>query len=721
MQALILAGGEGTRLRPLTSTMPKPVVPLVGQPFISHMLEWLRRHGVDEAILSCGFMAEGIRSVLGDGSALGIALHYVEEPQPLGTGGALKFAEELLQERFFMLNGDVLTDIDLSAQLRQHERTGARATLALVPVEDPSAFGLVRCGADMAVSEFVEKPRPDEIDTNLINAGAYIVERDVLADMPPAGTRLSIERDVFPALVQRGLFGYEASGYWLDIGTPQRYLQATFDILEGDVSTEVGARLREAGGTLCEGQAGRVDGTVHAPALLGEGCVVSTGAILGGRTVLGHGVTVHSGAHIESSVLLDGCEVGKGTRISSAIVGPGVSIGEHCRLEGGVMLGQDVTVGADNVLAAGVRIFPGVHLPRWSDRVLTPPLTRAALAAGDPTGQLDDVLGLGEHLRDALWRVESANLAPHDAPGGLVIAGMGGSAIGGDLARAALGDRASRPIVIARDYGLAPWTTPDVTVLCVSYSGETEETLAAYDAAGALGARRIVCTTGGRLAQNARADGVAVIPLPGGFQPRAAVGYSFVVALEVAALAGVGARVHSEIDVAAAHCEQLIAEWGPDAPEDSPAKTLARALHNTVPQIAGAGLTAPVAYRWKCQINENAKSPSFAAELPELDHNEVVGWEGAGDRGPFSAVFLDDRDLHPRVRERMRLTCELVAETAVVTETIQSVGESRVERVVSTVLFGDLVSLYLAALGGVDPATIGPIDRLKAALSGADA
>jgi glucose/mannose-6-phosphate isomerase len=346
-------------------------------------------------------------------------------------------------------------------------------------------------------------------------------------------------------------------------------------------------------------------------------------------------------------------------------------------------------------------------------------LTRAALAANDPTGQLNDVLGLPDHLRDALWRVESANLAPHDAAGGLVIAGMGGSAIGGVLARAALGDRASRPIVIARDYALPPWITPDTTVLCMSYSGDTEETLACYDAALAVGARRIVCTTGGRLADSARSDGVPVIPLPGGFQPRAAVGYSLVVALEVAALAGVADQQHYEIDVAAAHAEGLARQWGPDAPEDSLAKALARGMNGSVAQIAGAGLTASIAYRWKTQVNENAKAPAFAVELPELAHNEVAGWEGAEDLGRFSAVFLDDCDLHPRVRARMELARELVAEHATFTQRVETVGSSRVERLVSLLLLGDLVSLYLAALRGADPASVEAIARMKAALAGA--
>ena len=214
-------------------------------------------------------------------------------------------------------------------------------------------------------------------------------------------------------------------------------------------------------------------------------------------------------------------------------------------------------------------------------------LSRAAIARVDPSDQLGDVLALPEHLRDALWRVESAIMQDWDTSAGLVVAGMGGSAIGGALARAALGDHASRPIFVTRAYGLPPWTTPDTMVLCASYSGDTEETLACYESAGALGAKRTVVTTGGRLAEMARADGVPVIPLPGGFQPRAAVAYMIVAALEVAALCGAGPRLTSEIDVAASHTEQLVAEWGPDAPEDSLAKDLARGLHGTIPVIAG--------------------------------------------------------------------------------------------------------------------------------------
>jgi mannose-1-phosphate guanylyltransferase len=362
VQALILAGGKATRLRPLTSRVPKPVVPLVGQPFISYMLEWLCSHGVDDVVMSCGFLADGVRDVLGDGSEFGVHLQYVEEPEPLGTGGALKFAEDLLAERFFMLNGDVLTDIDLTAQVAQHERTGARATLALISVEDPSAYGLVRCHEDSRVEEFLEKPGPDQtVNTSLVNAGAYILEREVLSGMAPAGTVISIERDLFPTLVDQGLYGYEASGYWLDIGTPDRYLQATFDIMESLVTTEVGRRLASGAMRLADGAT--VKGRVVGPAVLGDGCVVGPGAIVGGSVVLGHDVEIGEGARVERSVLLDGVTVGPRTRISGSIVSAGAQIGAGCHIDGGAMIGEGVVLGADNTLTAGVRIFADVTIP----------------------------------------------------------------------------------------------------------------------------------------------------------------------------------------------------------------------------------------------------------------------------------------------------------------------------------------------------------------------
>src|SRR3984957_9958840 len=214
MQAVILVGGEGTRLRPLTSTVPKPVVPLVDRPFIAFMLEWLKGHGIDDVIMSCGFLATSVRNVLGDGSALGIKLRFVEEPDPRGTAGALKFAESLLDERFLMLNGDVLTDIDLTAQVAQHEATGATATRARAPAADPINYGLVHVNEDRSGRDFLEKPSPDAIDTNLISAGAYVLERSILELVPP-GRNVSIEREVWPRLVGNGLYAFPSESYWL--------------------------------------------------------------------------------------------------------------------------------------------------------------------------------------------------------------------------------------------------------------------------------------------------------------------------------------------------------------------------------------------------------------------------------------------------------------------------------------------------------------------------
>jgi mannose-1-phosphate guanylyltransferase len=360
MQALILAGGEGTRLRPLTSTVPKPVVPLVDRPFIRFMLDWLHSHGVDDVVMSCGHLASGVRNVLGDGSAFGLRLRYVEEPRPLGTGGALKFAEPLLSDRFLMLNGDVLTDIDLTAQLEQHERTGATATLALTPVEDPSAFGLVRTRKGGEVTEFVEKPAPDQIDTNNISAGAYVLERSVL-DLLEAEQPASIERDVFPRLVGDGLYGYVSDGYWLDIGTPDRYLEGTFDILEGTVHSAVRERMGD--GYLCVEDGVENAGRIIPSALVENGCRIGEGSRIGGRVVLERGVTIGEHTTLERAVVLQGAEIGSHCTLSGCIIGGGVRIGDECHVDGMSVLGEGVTIGKGNVVSNGARLFPGVTLP----------------------------------------------------------------------------------------------------------------------------------------------------------------------------------------------------------------------------------------------------------------------------------------------------------------------------------------------------------------------
>ncbi len=380
MQAVILVGGEGTRLRPLTSTIPKPVVPLVDRPFIAFMIEWLRSHGIEDVIMSCGFLATSVRNVLGDGSAFGIRLRFVEEPDPRGTAGALKFAESMLEERFLMLNGDVLTDIDLTAQIAQHERTGARATLALVGVEDPTAYGLVRLTPEHAVAEFVEKPSSDQLDgagdawtagraggerplhtyTNLISAGAYVLERDVL-ELVPEGRNVSIEREVWPRLIGSGLYGFPSESYWLDIGTPERYLKGTFDIIEGNVHTAVRERLGSDFMALAPDV--QVEGRAIPPAVLEPGVRVAAGAHVGSLVVLGQGVTVGAGSTVERAVIMNGTEIGPGCTLRDCIVAAGCRIGEGTQITDGAVLGEGVTVGAHNIVSRGARIFPGVTLP----------------------------------------------------------------------------------------------------------------------------------------------------------------------------------------------------------------------------------------------------------------------------------------------------------------------------------------------------------------------
>ena len=358
MQAVILVGGEGTRMRPLTQTVPKPIMTLVDRPLIVFMLEWLRDHGVDDVVLCCGFLPTAVEAALGDGSSLGLRIRCIAEPEPLGTGGALKFAEARLDERFLMLNGDVLTDLDLTGQIAQHERTGAAATLALVGVDDPTAYGLVRMTAARAVTEFVEKPRPDEVDTNLISAGAYVLERSVLERIP-AGRNVSIEREVWPQLVGHGLYGFPCEAYWLDVGTPDRYLQATFDIIEGRMKTRAGDGM--GNGALHAATA--YEGRVIPPALVDAGCRIAAGAQVGGLAVLGRDVRVGAGALVERAVVMAGARVGEDCVLRDCILGPGVSVGPRTHVTGGAVLGQGVSVGADNVITNGARVSAGVRLP----------------------------------------------------------------------------------------------------------------------------------------------------------------------------------------------------------------------------------------------------------------------------------------------------------------------------------------------------------------------
>jgi mannose-1-phosphate guanylyltransferase len=372
MQAVVLVGGEGTRLRPLTLTRPKPAIRLVDRPFIRFMVDWLARHGVDDVVMACGFRAELLREALGDGGDGGPRISYVEEPEPLGTAGPIRLAADrgLLDERFLALNGDVLNDLDLTALLAAHERSGAVATLALHPVADPTAYGLVRRdggppapGADPEtpggdVREFLEKPDPGEIDTDEVNAGAYVLEHRVCELIPPDQS-VSIEREIFPRLVGQGLYGQRLEGYWMDIGTPERYLQASWDILEGRLETEPGDRVDEAGLLLARGPGVHPAAEVAPPAAIEEGCEIAAGARVGPRAVIGGGTSIGADASVVDSVLDSDCVVAAGASVSGSILAPRVEIGAGAVVPAGAVIGEAARIAPGARLAAEARVPPG--------------------------------------------------------------------------------------------------------------------------------------------------------------------------------------------------------------------------------------------------------------------------------------------------------------------------------------------------------------------------
>ena len=372
MQAMVLVGGEGTRLRPLTLTRPKPALPLVDRPFIRYIVDWVARHGVTDVVMGCGFGADPLRELLGEGDGQGPRIRYVEEREPLGTAGPLRLAadEGLLGDRFLVLNGDLLTDLDLSALIRAHEERGAVATLALYPVEDPSSYGLVRraggptgpgvapASAEGEVIEFLEKPDAGQIDTDEISAGAYVLERSVIDSIPP-GKMVSIEREVFPHLVGQGLYGHRLEGYWMDIGTPERYLQASWDILEGRVQTATAARLDRAGLLVEDGAQVDPRARVNPPALLETEVTVGAGAMIGARAVIGRGSQIGERATIRGSVVLSDCGIGPQAIVHEAILAPGVEVGEGARVEAGAVIGEGARIEAGGAIGDGARLGPG--------------------------------------------------------------------------------------------------------------------------------------------------------------------------------------------------------------------------------------------------------------------------------------------------------------------------------------------------------------------------
>jgi mannose-1-phosphate guanylyltransferase len=338
MQALILAGGKGTRLRPLTVYTPKPIVPICNRPFLLYQIDTLRRAGITDITLSLSYQPNKIEHLLGDGSDYGVNLKYTVEPQPMGTAGAYKFAEDLIRDRTVVFNGDILTDLDLKAVIREHKERKATATIVLQPVANPSAYGLVETETDGRVHRFLEKPKEDEITCNNINAGTYILEPNVL-DFIPAGENYSFEYGLFPDLLKRKEAFYShvpPRTYWIDIGTPERYLEAHQDLLANRVQR---IHIKERRGSFDSATVAEIDER----SIIGDDCQVKPGAQIV-NSVLGAGCFVEERARVENSVVWPHTRIGTAATVMGSIIGRGCHIGRSAVVGSGSVLGDKTSV-----------------------------------------------------------------------------------------------------------------------------------------------------------------------------------------------------------------------------------------------------------------------------------------------------------------------------------------------------------------------------------------
>jgi len=334
MKGLILAGGKSTRLYPLTFALPKPMVPVVNRPFLELMIEQLREHGVGEIILTTGYLPDAIREHFRGGAEHGVSIEYVVESEPLDTGGAIKNCEPLLDQPFFVFNGDILTDINLTEMAEQHRRSGAQISISLTWVDDPTPYGVIDTDESGRILSFREKPKPHEVTTHYINAGTYLFEPEVLAEMPSG--RFSIEKDFYPQALARGvpMYGYRDSSYWLDIGTAEKYIQAHRDILSGRLDRRGCGEQTTPGVWVADGAHVAADACLVAPAMIGERSVVAAGATVGPFAVLSADVLVEEGACVADSVIWSGTTVGAGASLHRCVVGRNVVIAAGLRLEG---------------------------------------------------------------------------------------------------------------------------------------------------------------------------------------------------------------------------------------------------------------------------------------------------------------------------------------------------------------------------------------------------
>ena len=353
MKAVVLVGGEGTRLRPLTYETPKPLLPIANEPFLERQLRWLARHGVDEIVLSTGYLPDAFVAHFPGGRFEGLTLRYAVEADPLGTAGGIRFAAEGADDRILVCNGDVLTTLDLSALLEFHVARHAEATIALTKVDDPSAFGVVPTRDDGEVIAFVEKPPPGRAPTNWINAGTYVLEPSVLARIP-ARLPVSIEKETFPRMLEgtqpRRLYAMRSDDYWLDIGTPEKYLQAQCDVLRGALGSVPAAGVRELrSGIWAQGRVAiDDDAELVAPVLVGEGAVVEAGARVA-SSVLGPGAKVGARARVERSVLHEGARLAADAEAIDTVVGAAALV------DTGAVASDHTMVGPHGLVPAGAR------------------------------------------------------------------------------------------------------------------------------------------------------------------------------------------------------------------------------------------------------------------------------------------------------------------------------------------------------------------------------
>ena len=352
MKAVILVGGEATRLRPLTCNTAKIMIPLLNRPFFEHLVRYLKKHSIIEIVLAVGKSPEQIQDYFGDGSKLGVRLTYSIESLPLGTAGAVKNAERFLDESFVVLNGDIFTDIDLGAMMRLHREKKAVASLALTPVEDPTVYGVVETDSESRVKRFIEKPPRDKVTTNMINAGIYVLEPDILSHIAP-NTFSMFERDVFPPLLEKGevVYGYPFQDYWIDTGTPDKYLKLHHDLLRRYVGNE---GIRFEGESFVYSSA-----RIEAPAIIGEGCFIDGNCLVKGPVVLGARCHVEEGALVEGAVLWHDCHVGRRAKLRNCLLACRCHIGEESTIPDNSVLGDDVLVGRGNELSKGMKIWPG--------------------------------------------------------------------------------------------------------------------------------------------------------------------------------------------------------------------------------------------------------------------------------------------------------------------------------------------------------------------------